>query len=458
MAVAIFPIRELSAYQNGWTIKARVTSKAPLRTFQGGKNGGGKVFHVDLLDAEGGEIRASFFNSAADSFNDRLQVGKVFTLSKGSVKIANKQYNTTNHRYELTFESDAQVEEVPDDAAIKTEKFEFSDMRDLQTRTLPCRVDLLGIVTAFRDVVNLKTKDGKDLVKREITVADDSGISMSVALFGDMAAIEESKLAGNAVVAMKGVSVKEWNGGRAGSLGDSGKLVVSPDYPQAAKVREWWATTGSSQELTQLSVAGGSGGGGGGRYANVKTVGIGQVRELTAPERIADQAELFNCVGRLALVQMRKQGEKLPVWYNACGETREFNGRAAPCNKRVDDANYCPACSRQVKTTIRLMSRCRFVDNTDSIWLTTFHEAALNVLGHTPEMIKAIDEEGKDALEAKFKSLYFRRPLQITVRAKPETYQGEARVNVSVVDARQVSYAEHGKKLLGEIQEMLAVN
>jgi replication factor A1 len=57
------PIGELSAYQTKWVIKARVTNKAPMRTWS--KNGNeGKVFHVELLDAEGGEIRASFFNQA----------------------------------------------------------------------------------------------------------------------------------------------------------------------------------------------------------------------------------------------------------------------------------------------------------------------------------------------------------------------------------------------------------
>ena len=35
----------------------------------------GQVFHVELLDAEGGEIRASFFNEAAEKFYDLMEVG-----------------------------------------------------------------------------------------------------------------------------------------------------------------------------------------------------------------------------------------------------------------------------------------------------------------------------------------------------------------------------------------------
>ena len=112
---AFFPISELSSYQSGWTIRARVTAKSQMRTF--GKDKQGKVFSVDLLDDKGGEIRASFFGLAADQFSDRLQQGKCFTFSKGSLRVANRQYNTCNHRYEIVFEKDSTIEEA-DDAAL----------------------------------------------------------------------------------------------------------------------------------------------------------------------------------------------------------------------------------------------------------------------------------------------------------------------------------------------------
>ncbi|EER15585.1 replication factor a 1, rfa1, putative [Perkinsus marinus ATCC 50983] len=82
-----FPIREISSYSmRNWTIKARVTAKSPVRHFTNAR-GGGSVFSVDLLDKEGSEIRGSFFNAAAEKFDKLLQKGKVYTFSKGNVKI-----------------------------------------------------------------------------------------------------------------------------------------------------------------------------------------------------------------------------------------------------------------------------------------------------------------------------------------------------------------------------------
>ena len=77
---------------------------------------------VDLLDKEGGEIRASFFNQGADMWTDKLSVGGCYTFSKGGVKIANRQYNSCNHRYELTFDKEAQITEIADDQEIHTMK------------------------------------------------------------------------------------------------------------------------------------------------------------------------------------------------------------------------------------------------------------------------------------------------------------------------------------------------
>jgi len=97
-----------------WIIKARVTEKTDLRKFN--RNGGeGKVFKAVLLDASGSDIQASFFNDAADKFVNMLEKGQCFTFSQGSIKVANRQYNNTSHRYELTFDKETLIEKSEDD-------------------------------------------------------------------------------------------------------------------------------------------------------------------------------------------------------------------------------------------------------------------------------------------------------------------------------------------------------
>nr|QDO16188.1 replication protein A 70 kDa DNA-binding subunit [Lingulodinium polyedra] len=445
------PISEISAYVQRWTIQARVTSKSVLRTFSKGA-GNGKVFHVQLLDVHGGEIRASFFNEAADKLFETLQVGKCYSLSRGSVRIANRQFNPCNHRYEISFDKMAEVEQVADDGAIDAVKLNLTDIRSLQSRTLPCNVDLCGIVTASGPVVAFTSREGKELVKREITIADDTATSIGVTLWGERAKQEGSTLEGHPVVCLKGVVVKEWNGGRSGSLSESGALVLKPTVAEAQRVHQWWAQGGEAQTLTPLSVAGG--GVGGARAANAKPMDLTELR--SASEQVLHQPELFSVVCRLALVQFSKKGETQPLYYEACQELRE--GKSLPCNRRVDSSGFCPSCNRAGKSAPRLNLRCRFADCGDVAWLTTFHEAAQQVISLTAEQVQALErgEGGRETLEAAIMTRYFSQPLQVTLRAKLDTYNGEARTNVSCIDARPVPRGERGRAMLREVREMLA--
>merc|ERR1711865_1352238 len=209
-------------------------------------------------------------------------------------------------------------------------------------------------------------------------------------------------------------------------------------------------------ELSQSA----GGGGDNARARNATWTTLAGVR--LASERLSAQPELFNIVARLALVQTRKQGEPQPLHYMACQEKKE-DERGRACNKRVDEGGFCPSCNRVGKAAPRLNIRCRFVDFEDGAWLTSFHEGAAKLLGMSGEEVRALElaagekgEAGREELEAVIRKLYFEKPLTVTVRAKMGSYNGEPRPEVSIIDARPVSYGEHGRQMLKDIHELLA--
>ena len=75
----ICPINQLNPYRSSWTIKARVTSKSAKKTWNNAK-GEGCLFSVDLLDADGSEIRGTFFKEAVEKFYDMLQEDNVYVF------------------------------------------------------------------------------------------------------------------------------------------------------------------------------------------------------------------------------------------------------------------------------------------------------------------------------------------------------------------------------------------
>jgi len=303
--------------------------------------------------------------------------------------------------------------------------------------------------------LSFTSKDGKDLQKREITVTDDTATSVVVTLWGDRAKTEDAKFDGKPILAIKGVLVKEWNGGRSGSLLQDGAVVFGPEGPEVQRIQKWWSEGGSSQNIEAMSI---SGGGGTGARRDLKEGTLVDMRGVV--ESMPEKPEHYNVVTRLSTVQTRKQGEVQPLTYMACTNPRE--GTALFCNRRVDESGYCQGCGRNGNPAPRLNIRCRFVDFGDSAWLTTFHEAAEKVVGLTGEQVKGMEAEappgaGDDRkIDECLKSRYYMsQPFQITVRAKTESYNGEVRTQISCVDARPVQRREHGRKLLGEIHTML---
>ncbi|TVU18301.1 hypothetical protein EJB05_34391, partial [Eragrostis curvula] len=96
----VIPVAALSPYQFRWTIKVRVTAKTDLRHYSNAR-GPGKVFSFDLRDAQGGEIRVTCFNSQVDRYFDLIDFDKVYWVSRGTVKPADKKYNPLNSDYQI---------------------------------------------------------------------------------------------------------------------------------------------------------------------------------------------------------------------------------------------------------------------------------------------------------------------------------------------------------------------
>ncbi|CAH1415012.1 unnamed protein product [Lactuca virosa] len=121
--IIFIPIAALNPCQGRWTIKARVTSKQELIRYNNAK-GDGKVFSFDLLDSDGGEIRVTCFNAVADQFYDQIEIGKVYYISKGSVKPASKAFNHLKNNHEILLDNTSTIQPCFDDGSIPRQQFQ----------------------------------------------------------------------------------------------------------------------------------------------------------------------------------------------------------------------------------------------------------------------------------------------------------------------------------------------
>ena len=192
--------------QNKWTIKARVTSKGDVRTWNK-STGSGKLFSMDLMD-ESGAIRVTAFKEMCDKFYDYAEVGKVYYIANCSVKAANRQCRRIiDNEYELTFKDQVGsmelVEEDTSDVPVQTYKFHrIGDLDQINTKDAKdaVMVDVMGICKfvflailsrqemtscprSFGESTDIVTKLGKEMTKREIILVDQSAAEATTILY-----------------------------------------------------------------------------------------------------------------------------------------------------------------------------------------------------------------------------------------------------------------------------------
>ncbi|GLT98765.1 hypothetical protein SLE2022_162480 [Rubroshorea leprosula] len=177
----IIPIAALNPYQGRWAIKARVSAKGDLRRYNNAR-GDGKVFSFDLLDSDGGEIRVTCYNAVVDCFYNVIEVGKVYLISKGSLKTAQKNFNHLKNEWEIFLEANSTVEHCRnEDSSIPRQQFSFRPISEIENVENNTILDVIGIVITVNLSVPIMRKNGMEL-RRILNLKDSSGKSAELTL------------------------------------------------------------------------------------------------------------------------------------------------------------------------------------------------------------------------------------------------------------------------------------
>jgi len=437
----ILPIKNLNPYQNVWTIRARVTSKTPMKEFpRKTGTGTGKLFSVELIDAAGDEIRATAFTEVADKLYPILEVGHVYLISRGDVKVANKKFTTIVHPFEITFTNTTVVSPVSEDAStvsIPSAHFSFVPIEKIGSMEKNDMVDVLGVVTQISDVQSFTHKtSGRDLTKRTMTLLDNTAYSIEVTLWGDLAST--SNIDVGTVVAIRAARVGTFNG-KSLSTSASSQIKVSPDIPDAKKLSAWYREGGSSSSIVAISDgSGGMSGEGKPRDETVKTLAAAQQEQLG----MGTQADFFNCVACITTIKHDNR-----ISYTACPK----------CNSKVnvstDGQYFCSKCNQSMPDCVENYTlRMQIADATGSLWVTCFRETAKLIMNgrDATELITLQTSGAGDEFNMAFDDAAHKWYL-FRVRAHLDTYREEVRVQYSISSATPIDYSKECHRLLSII-------
>ncbi|EZA51712.1 Replication protein A 70 kDa DNA-binding subunit [Ooceraea biroi] len=432
------PIAALSPYQNRWVIKVRVTSKSPIRTWSNSR-GEGKLFSMDLID-ESGEIRCTAFRDQCDKFYDMIEAGNVYYISRCALKAAKKEYSTLKNNYEMTMNTDTEIVPCHEDSDdIPTLQFDFSPISQVENKEKNDILDVLGVVTTFSDTQHIVQRTtGRELVKRDVNIVDDSGVMVTVTLWGKQA--EDFDGSNNPIIAIKAARVGEFNGGKSLSLFTSSVLEKDPDLPEAHRLRGWYTAGGHSETVKSLSRAGG-GGGGGDFNAQLYTF-----QEVT-DAKLGEKMNLPDSYAVVATINTIRVENSI---YKACP--------VEGCKKKLIDQSTgvfrCEKCNKDYPNFVyRLLASMNIADATGSRWITAFNEDAEKIFGMSAQELGELKENDNDAYMQKFGEASFKR-FTFNLRARSEVFQDEMRVRHTCVSVAPLNYKTHVAHLIEKISKM----
>ncbi|RWW21335.1 hypothetical protein BHE74_00010527 [Ensete ventricosum] len=443
----IIPIAALNPYQGRWTIKARVTAKSELRRYNNPR-GEGKVFSFDLLDSDGGEIRVTCFNMVADQFYDQIEVGKVYLISKGSLKPAQKSFNHLNNEYEIFLDAQSVIQPcLEEDNTIPKQQFNFRPINEIEGLENNTMVDVIGIVVSINPLISIMRKNGTETNKQTLQLKDMSGRIVEMTLWGKFCSVEGQQLQHMCdsgvcpVLAIKTGRVSDFNGKSVTTIGSS-QLFINPDFPEAHRLRDWYNREGKSMTATSIS-------------RETTTTGRNDVRKTVS--QIKDEglgrSEKPDWITVKATITFIKVDN---FCYTAC----PLMVGDRPCNKKVnnngDGTWHCDRCDQSFpECDYRYLLQFQIQDHTGITWVTAFQECGEEILGVTAKELYLLKYEEQDDLKFAeiIRTVLFHQYL-FKLKVKEETFSDEQRVKSTVVKAEKINPSSESKYLLGLIEKL----
>ena len=387
------------------------------------------------------EVTATIFGGGVDRYFDMLQEGKVYTFERGVVKFNNRKFNHSENKYQLSFDERSTIKETVDDFGTNKPRFTLVDIGSIQSMETKKKIDVGGLMIDWSAINQIVTKKGDVLLKRAVTLADTTGMSIELTVWNEEAQQPEFDtltVESKPVLVVKNAQVGDFNGRSISTIRGMSSLHFNPEDLEITAALKGWGNHFeiNTKDLTPLTVKS--------EGKNFKIRPISSIIEEMDSEITAND-HYFDVLARIRFIN---HDENRPMWYESCKN----------CRRKVvsEDANFrCHSCGQlNSHCEYRFLTNMRLQDSSNSLFATAFEEAGNKIFKMNVLELKGMQESNPARFEMFMKGITFKEYV-FRIKAKKENTENGTRVKYTAVFVRDVDSVRVSRSLLGEISEAI---
>jgi replication factor A1 len=295
-----------------------------------------------------------------------------------------------------------------------------------------------------------RKSDQTELSRREVILVDQTGKSVAVTLWGDVAVHMGAELEtlSHPVVTISSVKVGDYNGLSLSTITRS-EIKVNPETAEARKLRTWYDGEGKDAAFVAANE-----GLPGQRAAGERGVRpLAFLADLSRAEIYADsKPEYHNLYARFTRIP-----DQQTFYYLACKEAqnRKVVAQGDGTFKCEHDGNVYD----QTQVARRYIMSATVSDVTGSMSVNVFDDQAKDLLGMSADDFAAHKEGETDEARAGVKraldAACFTELWSVRVQVRPNEYNNEVRKRVNVASMQKVDFARESEVLVRRIKGMM---
>ena len=370
-ALPLVPVRHLNPFLTRCRIQVRVVTKTGVREYGRG-NAGGRIFSVDLMDAEGVKTRAAVFNAAVDRLFPRLLVGQCYEISSVRAKQANR--NFCEYAHELTLDNNTTITVLVNDSSIPQVTLNFMAIAEIEELNAGDSCDVAGVIVEAEQAEIVDTRWGKRS-KRNVLLVDASKTSIVVSLWGEKASFE---LPPQTIIFCRNARVSLYNG-RSLEVNEKSFMEVDPTHHHARQLRAWYTGAGRLEEHRSMTAV--QDRGKKRNLAEAFALDASLREDVRSDSKRPQPAHIHNVVATVVGVETGQ-----PLYYLACTFEVMDGERFRICSKKVENG-HCRAGHPCNEPEARYILAMRLADCFRCIDCRAFHEEATTMIGIEAEQL-----------------------------------------------------------------------